>query len=274
MGAMWYVTGHSSKEVPMAVVAEKKPFVVWMGWLRLFALLLVCVCHACDPLSAFGTGAEKTWIAWIGSAARPCVPLFVMLTGALLLPVNEGFGGMCRRRVSRLVWPFLLWTAVYAALPWLLATCGVAVEMIQRVFFPFAAPLHTDAPSIARAFFLSLFQFNQYAVQLWYIYLLVGLYLFMLRDAFLGRPDRRPCGDCLLGCLPAVGTVRLEHLRRALYVRRLCGLFGAGARPAGGTVVAWADVGHRGAVGGRGLRDCRAWNALDVGAARVHGEDV
>lgn len=179
MGAMWYVTGHSSKEVPMAVVAETKPFVVWMGWLRLFALLLVCVCHACDPLSAFGTGAEKTWIAWIGSAARPCVPLFVMLTGALLLPVNEGFGGMCRRRVSRLVWPFLLWTAVYAALPWLLATCGVAVEMIQRVFFPFAAPLHTDASSIARTFFLSLFQFNQYAVQLWYIYLLVGLYLFM-----------------------------------------------------------------------------------------------
>ena len=163
----------------MAVVAEKKPFVVWMGWLRLFALLLVCVCHACDPLSAFGTPAEKTWIAWIGSAARPCVPLFVMLTGALLLPVNEGFGGMCRRRVSRLVWPFLLWTAVYAALPWLLATCGVAVEMIQRVFFPFAAPLHMDASSIARTFFLSLFQFNQYAVQLWYIYLLVGLYLFM-----------------------------------------------------------------------------------------------
>lgn len=157
----------------------QKPFVVWMGWLRLIALLMVCVCHAGDPLSAFGTPKEKVWIEIYGSFVRPCVPLFVMLTGALLLPVREGFGGMLRRRVSRLVWPFLLWTAVYAALPWLLATCGVATEMIQKVFFPFAAPLHTDAPSIVRTFFLSLAQYNQYAVQLWYIYLLVGLYLFM-----------------------------------------------------------------------------------------------
>ena len=157
----------------------EKPFVVWMGWLRLIALLMVCLCHACDPLSAFGTQEERRWVVAIGSFIRPCVPLFVMLTGALLLPTRESFGGMARRRVSRLVAPFLLWTAVYAALPWLLATCGVAADAIQRVFFPFAAPLHTDAPSIARTFLLSLIQFNQYAVQLWYLYLLVGLYLFM-----------------------------------------------------------------------------------------------
>ena len=159
--------------------APKKPFVVWMGWLRLIALLMVCVCHAGDPLSAFGSSAEKRWIEIYGSFVRPCVPLFVMLTGALLLPVRESFGGMFKRRVTRLIWPFLLWNAVYAALPWLLATCGVATEMIQKVFFPFAVPLHVDGASIVRTFFLSLGQYNQYAVQLWYIYLLIGLYLFM-----------------------------------------------------------------------------------------------
>ncbi len=154
-------------------------FIPWMGWLRVIAMLFVCLCHACDPLSAFGAPSEKGWIEVYGSFVRPCVPLFVMLTGALLLPTREDFGGIFRKRILRVVAPFLVWTAVYAALPWLLHQCGVAVETIQRVFFPFAVPLHTDAPSIVRTFFLSLFQFNQYAVQLWYIYLLVGLYLFM-----------------------------------------------------------------------------------------------
>lgn len=174
-----------------ASVPVPKPFVPWMGWLRVIAMLLVCICHAGDPLSAFGTPEEKVWIEIYGSFVRPCVPLFVMLTGALLLPTREGFGGMFRRRVTRVVLPFLVWNAVYAALPWALHASGVAVETVQKVFFPFAAPLHTDAPSIVRTFFLSLFQFNQYAVQLWYVYLLVGLYLFMpilsawLREATL-----------------------------------------------------------------------------------------
>lgn len=178
------------KPVPLSATSQK-PFVPWMGWLRVIAMFLVCVCHAGDPLSAFGTPAEKLWIEIYGSFVRPCVPLFVMLTGALLLPTQEDFGGMVRRRVTRVVLPFLVWTAVYAALPWVLHSSGVAVETIQKVFFPFAAPLHTDAASIVRTFFLSLFQFNQYAVQLWYVYLLVGLYLFMpilsawLREATL-----------------------------------------------------------------------------------------
>lgn len=174
-----------------AQAGTEKAFVPWMGWLRLLAMLMVCVCHAGDPLMAFGTPEEKVWGEIYGSFVRPCVPLFVMLTGALILPVRETIGGMVKRRVTRVVWPFLIWTAVYAALPWLLHTLGAAQDTVQRVFFPFAAPMHVDAASIPRTFVLSLFQFNQYAVQLWYIYLLVGLYLFMpvlsawLREASL-----------------------------------------------------------------------------------------
>lgn len=177
----------------------EKPFVPWMGWTRLFAMLGVCMCHACDPLNAFGAPHEKIWIEIYGSLIRPCVPLFVMLTGALLLPVKESFGGMWTKRCSRLVLPFLVWTAVYATLPWLLATCGIDEETIQRVFFPFAAPVHTDGASVVRTFFLSLIQFNQYAVQLWYIYLLFGLYLFMpVLSAWLRTATLRAKGGFLL----------------------------------------------------------------------------
>ncbi len=154
-------------------------FVPWMGWLRVIAMFMVCLCHAVDPLSAFGSPEDKIWAQLYGSFIRPCVPLFVMLTGALLLPAEEDFGGIFRKRILRVIVPFLVWTGVYAAIPTCLHLCGISVETIQRVFFPWAAPLHVDAPSILRTFFLSLFQFNQYAVQLWYIYLLIGLYLFM-----------------------------------------------------------------------------------------------
>ena len=160
-------------------IQSPKGFIPWIGWMRLFALLLVCVCHACDPLSAFGAPSEKTWIEIYGAFIRVCVPLFVMMTGALLLPVNEPIEGMFSKRIKRVIAPFLVWNAFYAAMPWCLHSFGISQEVIQKVFFPFAAPVHTDAVSIVRTFFLSLIQFNQYAVQLWYIYLLIGLYLFM-----------------------------------------------------------------------------------------------
>ncbi len=171
---------------------QGKTFVPWMGWLRLIAMAMVCICHAGDPLAAFAGPEDRVWSEIYGSFVRPCVPLFVMLTGALLLPTREGFGGMARKRVSRVILPFFVWTAVYSALPWLLATLGVARELIQQVFFPFASPLHTDAPSIVRTFFLSIIQYNQYAVQLWYVYLLVGLYLFMpILSPWLRQATRR-----------------------------------------------------------------------------------
>lgn len=163
----------------MTKPATEWPFCVWMGWLRVIAMLMVCLCHAGDPLAAFGSPGERIWSEIYGSFVRPCVPLFVMLTGALLLPTRESFGGIFAKRIRRVLLPFIVWSAVYAALPWLLHTCGLAEETIQRVCFPFAAPLHTDAASIGRTLFLSIFQFNQYAVPLWYIYLLIGLYLFM-----------------------------------------------------------------------------------------------
>lgn len=177
----------------------QKDFVPWVGWVRIFAMLGVCICHACDPLNAFGASGEKLWIEIYGSLIRPCVPLFVMLTGALLLPVEESFGGMWTKRCKRLVAPFLVWTAAYATIPWLLALIGIHETTIQRVFFPFASPVHTDGLSVIRTFFLSLIQFNQYAVQLWYIYLLFGLYLFMpILSAWLRVATLRAKGCFLL----------------------------------------------------------------------------
>lgn len=64
--------------------------------------------------------ASSAW--WTANAAdalvRWCVPLFVMLSGALLLPgaAQMTAADFYRKRLPRLLWPLLGWTAFYLAL--------------------------------------------------------------------------------------------------------------------------------------------------------------
>lgn len=71
----------------------------WVDLLRVTACFLVVFSHCCDPFvgqfdndrAAFLTGAFS------GSFVRCCVPLFVMMTGVLLLPVKTGLAGFYRQ---------------------------------------------------------------------------------------------------------------------------------------------------------------------------------
>ena len=67
--------------------------IVWLDVVRWVAMFAVVCCHCTDPFN-FYSGASpeikdiKFWGAVYGAVLRPCVPLFVMITGALLLPVK------------------------------------------------------------------------------------------------------------------------------------------------------------------------------------------
>lgn len=54
----------------------------------------------------YGTGAY-------GSALRACVPLFVLASGYLLLPIRESTPLFFHRRFTRLLMPLVLWSAIY-----------------------------------------------------------------------------------------------------------------------------------------------------------------
>lgn len=67
--------------------------IVWLDAVRLVAMFTVVCCHCTDPFNFHpGTSPDigniRFWGAVYGAALRPCVPLFVMVTGALLLPVR------------------------------------------------------------------------------------------------------------------------------------------------------------------------------------------
>ena len=67
---------------------------VWVDLLRLLATFMVIAIHCADPFNvspeARSNPEYNFWGAFYGSMLRPCVPLFVMITGLLLLPVKEG----------------------------------------------------------------------------------------------------------------------------------------------------------------------------------------
>ena len=77
---------------PIAMNTTRK-HVVWLDVVRLVAMFTIVCCHSADPFNFYpgeppaNIDEIKFWGAAYGAFLRPCVPLFVMITGALLLPV-------------------------------------------------------------------------------------------------------------------------------------------------------------------------------------------
>jgi surface polysaccharide O-acyltransferase-like enzyme len=59
------------------------------------------------------TKSDALWVAIIDSAARACVPLFVMASCYLLFPLKVPSGVFFRRRIMRILVPFFIWSCVY-----------------------------------------------------------------------------------------------------------------------------------------------------------------
>lgn len=172
--------------------------VVWLDVVRLVAMFTVVCCHCTDPFNFYpGTapdiGRIKLWGAVYGAFLRPCVPLFVMITGALLLPVSTSASVFYKKRIPRVLWPFLLWSVLYALFPWLTGVLGLAPETMQ-VFFPYSgeeAMRQSLGVSLGYVAGIPL-NFSPIAVHMWYIYLLIGLYLYLpVFSAWVEKASRK-----------------------------------------------------------------------------------
>ncbi|MBQ3812578.1 MAG: acyltransferase family protein [Bacteroidales bacterium] len=142
----------------------------WLDFLRVTACFLVMTVHATEPfyLGGDGTlvlsGADAFWVSVFEGLARCCVPLFVMASGYLQLPLKYPAGEFFRRRFVRVVVPMVIWTLVYA--------------------FAYGSP----ASSLKGL----LLNFNYAAGHLWFVYMLLGLYLIMpVLSPWLERVSRK-----------------------------------------------------------------------------------
>lgn len=129
--------------------------------IRAVATILVLVVHAAAPLVVTPETIPSWWwwtANFFDAAARPCVPLFVMLSGMLLLETDRTscFVEFLRRRFVRVWIPFTGWAAVY---------------FLWRGFY------HSEV--------LTPFQILEELVcgpvygHLWFVYMILGVYLFI-----------------------------------------------------------------------------------------------
>lgn len=125
--------------------------------LRILAIIAVIWLHVSGEVVVRESGpGDGDW--WVGNVAdafsRWCVPLFVMASGALLLPQRPDLDPFAfyRRRAARILVPTLFWTAIYL---------GVRA-------------IGDDAS--ARALAISVVRGTPY-YHLWFLYMIVGLYV-------------------------------------------------------------------------------------------------
>ena len=146
-------------------------------------LFMVIGIHCSDPFNvspeARSNPEYNLWGSIYGAFLRPCVPLFVMLTGMLLLPVKQETGQFYHKRMLRVIVPFIIWSLLYNLFPWISGLLGLDSSVLSAMF-PYAGenPSQTFGSSLHNILMIP-FNFNTYTIPLWYIYMLIGLYLYM-----------------------------------------------------------------------------------------------
>lgn len=137
----------------------------WINSLRVLATFSVIVLHvAADILYQYGSISNSDW--WTGnifdSSVRFCVPIFLMISGTLIFSKTyESTGEYLRKRVLRILFPFLFWSIIYIAV-------GLLVKFNSGEYLSFKEAL--------KYVFVKLRDGASF--HLWYIYMIIGLYLF------------------------------------------------------------------------------------------------
>lgn len=183
---------------------EKKR-IVFLDYLRTAACFLVVMVHSNE--SFYGTDGipvvsedQRLWMAIWDGISRISVPLFIMTSSYLLVPMKEAmsWGEFFKRRFTRVIPPMVIFMIIYSLFPAIIgtATWGESFDTLVRI------PLN----------------FPENAFQLWFMYPLIGLYLLIpilspwLRTA-TARQEEMFLGLWLITtCLPFVNEYYGEVL--------------------------------------------------------------
>jgi surface polysaccharide O-acyltransferase-like enzyme len=143
--------------------ATSKPQPIeWISNIRVKALFLVIILHASSPLLMNLQKAKLgDWLAadFYNALSRFAVPVFVMITGALLFNKEYELGDFLKKRLSRIIWPFLFWSLVYVGYSWYDEELNFTTDVWHNIILV----LHQ-------------LKYGAY-YHLWYVYMLIGLYL-------------------------------------------------------------------------------------------------
>ena len=119
--------------------------------LRILACLMVIFMHA--PLPS--EHANGIFLSTLSYLTAPCIGLFFMVSGYLLLPIKQDTKSFLRKRLGKVIGPTLFWSIFYIAVNFIKED-GKDSLMTELISIPFSA---------------------QGNPVLWFMYTLIGLYL-------------------------------------------------------------------------------------------------
>lgn len=139
-----------------------KKEIPYIHYIRVIACVMVVALHTLPPISVFGVLQREDTIYsnLIVVLTKPCVPLFFMITGALLLPFDDcqSWKDYYKKRISRILYPLLVWGVVYSIVPFLLGKEDLTQMTIEMIESPLQPPAMVGGI-------------------LWYLFILIGIYL-------------------------------------------------------------------------------------------------
>jgi surface polysaccharide O-acyltransferase-like enzyme len=139
----------------------------WIDFLRVLACFGVVLLHTgASMLLKFGEISNWDW--WMSNfysdTVRCCVPLFLMISGALILP--QTYGGLKQyfgRRIMRLVYPFAFWSVVY---------------LVYRFYLMYRSGSLAAMTSLDQLKSIVFSLRDGVWYHFWYVYMILGLTLF------------------------------------------------------------------------------------------------
>lgn len=148
--------------------------IVFLDYIRVISCFLVILVHASEnyyaaagdgemagPVTLLANETDRLWVSLYDGISRLAVPLFMIVSAYLLVPMKEGMSAtqFYRRRALRILPAFFIFMVLYSLLPmaWNQIDGATALNDFVRI------PL--NFPSLAG--------------HLWFIYPLIGLYLFI-----------------------------------------------------------------------------------------------
>ena len=120
--------------------------------LRVFACILIIIMHSPTP----NENANGLFLSSLSYISASGIGMFFMISGALLLPMKLNIKDFLKKRFAKVVFPTIIWSLSYLCANILLLNKSVGVKELLSI--PFSA---------------------QGTSVLWFIYTLLGLYLFV-----------------------------------------------------------------------------------------------
>ena len=127
----------------------------WIDLLKSLAAFAVIILHISIPV-VNDLASKENWLTgnFYESLTRFCVPIFVMVSGVLLLGKKMEISMFLRKRFLRLIFPFAFWSVIYLALK-------INYNLSLSEILSFSIKLLKEGTEF----------------HLWYVYMIVGLYL-------------------------------------------------------------------------------------------------